>query len=158
MFDAEIYDVDLDGSNIVEELEPDDNTFVLSSNMHLSGFWATDIQAQLTKRNIDILVLAGMFVNLCVESHLRNTVENGFEVPVVEDAPAAPDEKFLEAARTNCEMIGYETAEADEIKTRLADASIYRGDRRRGRLGSRACSPADPTTSIRFGVAGVVQS
>jgi nicotinamidase-related amidase len=122
MFDARMYDVDRDGSDIVEELEPDDNTFVLSSHKHLSGFWANDIQAQLTKRGIDTIVLAGMFANLCVESHLRDAVENGYEVLVVEDATGAPGEEMLEAARTNYEMIAHETAKADEVTGRLADA------------------------------------
>jgi nicotinamidase-related amidase len=123
MFDARMYDVDRDGSDIVDELEPDENTFVLSSHKHLSGFWANDIQAQFTKRGIDTIVLAGMFANLCVESHLRDAVENGYEVLVVDDATGAPGEELLEAARTNYEMIAHETADADEVMSRLADAA-----------------------------------
>ena len=34
--------------------------------------------------------MAGMLANLCVESHLRELVEQGFEVAVVKDATAAP--------------------------------------------------------------------
>ena len=123
MFDARMYDVDEEGSNIVSELEPDDNTFVLSPHKHLSGFWANDIQAQLTKRNIDTIVLAGMYANLCVESHLRDAVENGYEVLVVTDATGALSKKMLEAAQTNYEMIAHETAETDDVTTRLSMAS-----------------------------------
>ena len=123
MFDVRMYDVDQEGSKIVSELEPDDNTFVLSPHKHLSGFWANDIQAQLTKRGIDTIVLAGMYANLCVESHLRDAVENGFEVLVVPDATGAPGPEMLDAAKTNFEIIAHETAEADEVTTRLLRAS-----------------------------------
>ena len=35
------------------------------------------------------IVFAGMAANLCVESHLRHLLEEGFEVAVVRDATAA---------------------------------------------------------------------
>lgn len=123
MFDVRMYDVDQEGSKIPSELEPDDNTFVLSPHKHLSGFWANDIQAQLTKRGIDTIVLAGMYANLCVESHMRDAVENGYKVLVVPDATGAPGTEMLNAARTNFEMIAHETAETDDVTTRLAKAS-----------------------------------
>lgn len=123
MFDTRMYDVDDEGSNIVTELEPDNNTFVLSPHKHLSGFWANDIQAQLTKRNIDTIVLAGMYANLCVESHLRDAVENGYKVLVVTDATGALSKKMLEAAKVNYEMIAHETAETDDVTARLSMAS-----------------------------------
>ena len=34
--------------------------------------------------------LGGMLANMCVESHLRELVEQGFQVAVVKDATAAP--------------------------------------------------------------------
>ena len=48
-----------------------------------------DLNLQLRKRNIDKVILAGMSANLCVESHLRDLLEQGFEVAVVKDATAA---------------------------------------------------------------------
>ncbi len=36
------------------------------------------------------MVLAGMLASMCVESHLRDLLEQGFEVLVVKDATAAP--------------------------------------------------------------------
>jgi len=45
---------------------------------------------QLRKRGVSQIVLAGMAANLCVESHLRHLLEEGFEVVVVGDATAAP--------------------------------------------------------------------
>jgi nicotinamidase-related amidase len=123
MFDVRMYDSEGKGSDIIAELEPDENTSMLSSHTHLSGFWSNDIQAQFTKRGIDTLVLAGMFANLCVESHQRDAVENGFEVLVVKDATGAPGEEMLEAAQTNYEMIAHETADADDVTARLASTT-----------------------------------
>ena len=44
---------------------------------------------QLRKRGIDRVILAGMSANLCTESHMRELLEQGFEVTVVTDATAA---------------------------------------------------------------------
>jgi nicotinamidase-related amidase len=44
---------------------------------------------QLRKRGIDRVILAGISANLCVESHLRELLEQGFEVAVIKDATAA---------------------------------------------------------------------
>ena len=54
------------------------------------GPQTNDLVLQLRKRRINKVVLAGMLANLCVESHLRELIEQGFEVAVVKDATAAP--------------------------------------------------------------------
>lgn len=54
------------------------------------GPQTNDLVQQLRKRRIDKVVLCGMLANLCVESHLRELLEQGFEVAVVKDATAAP--------------------------------------------------------------------
>ena len=145
MFGVRMFDVDGEGSDFVPELEPDENTFVLSPHKHLSGFWANDIQAQLTKRGIDTIVLAGMSANPCVESHLRDAVENGFKVLVVTDATAAAGEDALEAARTNYEFIAHETATTDAVTDRLrgdaAETKIAKDERHAERSFSAEASP-----------------
>ena len=50
---------------------------------------SNDLALQLRKRGISKVILAGMSANLCVEAHLRELTENGFEVTVVKDATAA---------------------------------------------------------------------
>ena len=122
MFDTRMFDVEGDGADFVPELEPDDNTFVLSPHKQLSGFWSNDAQIQLRQRGIDTIVLAGMSANLCVESHLRDAVENGFEVLTVTDATAAAGEEALQAALTNYGFIAHETAETDAVVERLVAA------------------------------------
>lgn len=54
------------------------------------GPQSNDLVLQLRKRHIDKVILAGMLANLCVESHLRELLEQGFEVAVVKDATAGP--------------------------------------------------------------------
>jgi nicotinamidase-related amidase len=54
------------------------------------GPQTNDLVLQLRKRRINRVILAGMLANLCVESHLRELLEQGFEVAVVKDATAAP--------------------------------------------------------------------
>jgi nicotinamidase-related amidase len=49
-----------------------------------------DLVLQLRKRKISKIILGGMLANMCVESHLRELLEQGFEVAVVKDATAAP--------------------------------------------------------------------
>lgn len=47
-----------------------------------------DTVLQLRKRGVNTVVLAGMSANLCVEAHMRELLEQGFEVIVVKDATA----------------------------------------------------------------------
>jgi nicotinamidase-related amidase len=49
-----------------------------------------DLVLQLRKRRISKVILGGMLANMCVESHLRELLEQGFEVTVAKDATAAP--------------------------------------------------------------------
>ncbi len=54
------------------------------------GPQTNDLVFQLRKRHIGKVILAGMLANLCVESHLRELLEQGFEIAVVKDATAGP--------------------------------------------------------------------
>ena len=49
-----------------------------------------DLVLRLRKRGIARVMLGGMSANMCFESHLRELIEQGFEVAVVKDATAAP--------------------------------------------------------------------
>jgi len=54
------------------------------------GPQTNDLVLQLRKRRCERVVLAGMLANMCVESHLRHLLEEGFEVAVAVDAVAGP--------------------------------------------------------------------
>lgn len=68
----------------------EDGETVVVSPHKIWGPQTNDLVVQLRKRHIDKVILAGMLANLCVESHLRELLEQGFEVAVVKDATAGP--------------------------------------------------------------------
>ena len=67
----------------------DDGETIVASPHKVYGPETNDLVLQLRKRGIDRVILAGMSANLCTESHLRELLEQGFEVAVVSDATAA---------------------------------------------------------------------
>jgi len=78
-----------------------------------------DLSLQLRKQKIDKVILAGMSGNLCVESHLRELLEDGFEVPVVADATASaivPGYDGNQAAQTNFRFIASHVYTTEELK------------------------------------------
>ena len=89
---------------------------------NLSGFHTSDIDIQLRKRGIDMIVLCGMSANLCVESHLRDAEEKGYEVLVVNDATAAAGEDAYKAALTNYGFIAHESITTDQALQRIGEA------------------------------------
>ena len=67
----------------------EDGETIITSPHKVYGPEQNDLVLQLRKQRIDQVLLAGMSANLCVESHLRELLEQGFEVAVVKDATAA---------------------------------------------------------------------
>jgi nicotinamidase-related amidase len=66
-----------------------DGKTVVTSPHKVYGPETNDLVLQLRKQGIDKIILAGMSANLCTESHMRELMEQGFEVAVVSDATAA---------------------------------------------------------------------
>ena len=79
------------GADWLEVYKPyiNDGKTIVSNPHKVYGPENNDLMLQLRKRGIDKVILAGMSANLCVESHLRELLERGFEVAVVKDATAA---------------------------------------------------------------------
>lgn len=67
----------------------EDGKTIVTNPHKVYGPETNDLVLQLRKRGIDKVILAGMSANLCTESHLRELIEQGFEVAVVKDATAA---------------------------------------------------------------------
>lgn len=100
MHDIHMFDrkgaLDLDGfegsgADWLERYKPyiEDGTTIVASPHKVYGPETNDLVLQLRKRGIDKVILAGMSANLCTESHMRELLEQGFEVVVVKDATAA---------------------------------------------------------------------
>jgi nicotinamidase-related amidase len=86
----------------------EDGKTVITSPHKIYGPEANDLVLQLRKQGITHIILAGMSANLCVESHMRELIEQGFEVAVVHDATAGANIDNLDgdaAANINFRMI-----------------------------------------------------
>ncbi len=113
------------GADWLELYKPyiQDGKTIVTSPHKVYGPENNDLVLQLRKRGIDKVILAGMSANLCVEAHMRELLEQGFEVAVVSDATAGaklPEGDGYKAARVNLRYMAnavWTTAEAvQEIK------------------------------------------
>ena len=79
------------GADWLEQYKPliNDGKTVVTNPHKVYGPETNDLVLQLRKRGIDKVILGGMSANLCTESHMRELMEQGFEVAVVSDATAA---------------------------------------------------------------------
>jgi nicotinamidase-related amidase len=79
------------GADWLDRYKPyiEDGKTVVVSPHKVYGPESNDLALQLRKRGKTKVVLVGMSANLCVEAHLRELLEQGFEVGVVKDATAA---------------------------------------------------------------------
>ena len=102
-----------------------DNKTIVTSPHKVYGPEANDLVLQLRKNRVDQVILAGMSANLCVEAHLRELLEQGFEVAVVKDATAAakvPEGDGYLAAIINFRYIANAVWTTDEAVRRMTAA------------------------------------
>ncbi|MCH8900395.1 MAG: isochorismatase family protein [Acidobacteria bacterium] len=79
------------GADFLDQYKPyiHDGETVVANPHKVYGPENNDLLLQLRKRGIDSVYLCGMSANLCTEAHLREMLEQGFEVTVIKDATAA---------------------------------------------------------------------
>ena len=113
------------GADWLDELRPylETDTTVVTNPHKVYSPASNDLSLQLRKRGFDKVVLGGMSANLCVESHLRQLLEDGFEVAVVKDATAAAQHPDLgdgyAAAVVNFGYLASEVLSTKEAVDRL---------------------------------------
>lgn len=93
-----------------------DGQTVVTSPHKVFGPETNDLVLQLRKRGISKVIIAGMSANLCTEAHMRELLEQGFEVMVVTDATAAaqlPGMDGYAAAQANFRMIANHVADTN---------------------------------------------
>lgn len=114
------------GADWLERYKPfiADGKTVVASPHKVYGPETNDLVLQLRKRGKSKCILAGMSANLCVEAHLRELLEQGFEVAVVADATAAAKHPVLgdgyETALTNFRFIAGAVLSTDEVLAAMA--------------------------------------
>jgi len=116
------------GADWLERYKPliEDGKTVVASPHKVYGPETNDLVLQLRKRGVDKVILGGMSANLCTESHLRELLEQGFEVAVVTDATAAaqtPEIDGYAAALTNFRFLANATWSAAEATSNIKAAS-----------------------------------
>lgn len=100
----------------------EDGKTIVTSPHKVYGNDSNDLSLQLRKRGIDQVILAGMSANLCTESHMRELIEQGFEVAVVRDATAAaklPEGDGYLAALTNFRYIANALWTTSDVEAKL---------------------------------------
>lgn len=109
------------GADWLERYKPyiEDGKTIVASPHKVYGPENNDLALQLRKRGINKVILAGMSANLCVEAHLRELLEQGFQVAVVKDATAGARHPELgdgyKAALVNFGYIANAVMSTDEV-------------------------------------------
>ncbi len=104
----------------------DDGETVVTSPHKVYGPEQNDLNLQLRKRGIDRVILAGMSANLCVQAHLYELLEQGYEVAVVRDATAGakvPEGDGYLAALINFRFVASAVWWTDEAVTAIQAAA-----------------------------------
>ena len=113
------------GADWLEIYKPyiEDGKTIIASPHKVYGPESNDLALQLRKRGKSKVVLAGMSANLCVEAHLRDLIEQGFDVAVVSDATAGAKHPELgdgyASAITNFGFLAGAVMSTDEVTGQL---------------------------------------
>ncbi|MFO1055551.1 MAG: cysteine hydrolase [Dongiaceae bacterium] len=113
------------GADWLERFKPyiEDGRTVVVSPHKVWGPQTNDLVLQLAKRRISKIILGGMLANMCVESHLRELLERGFEVAMARDATAGPRHPEwgdgYQAAMVNYRFLAHAVLSTDEIVARM---------------------------------------
>lgn len=116
------------GADFMPEYKADimDGKTIIASPHKIYGPEANDLSLQLRKAGVDRIILAGMSANLCVQAHLHELLELGYEVAVVRDATAAaklPEGDGYLAAIINFRYIANALWTTDEAVARITGAT-----------------------------------
>jgi len=113
------------GADWLDRFKPyiEDGKTVVVSPHKVWGPQTNDLVLQLRKRGISKIILGGMLANICVESHLREFLEQGFEVAIVKDATAGPRHPVwgdgYQAAMINYQFLAHAVLSTDEAVDRM---------------------------------------
>jgi nicotinamidase-related amidase len=122
------------GADWLDEFKPyiDDGTTIVASPHKVWSPETNDLILQLRKRGISKVILCGMLANICVESHLRDLLENGFEVTVVRDATAGPRHPTwgdgYQAALINYAFLAHAVVSTEEMVRAMTGATGGRNE------------------------------
>ncbi len=128
MFDRksalDVTDFDKSGADWMPQYKKyiNDGETVVCSPHKVYGPAQNDLNLQMRKQGIDKVILAGMSANLCVQAHLYEMLELGYEVAVVRDATAGakvPEGDGYLAALVNFRMVANGVWWTDDAVNRM---------------------------------------
>jgi biuret amidohydrolase len=111
------------GGDIHPQLVPTDKTALATPRTGMMAFGVTDIDQLLRARGAKTLVMAGMVLNLCLESNVRAAVDHGYEVVVVSDATATISDEAHEATLASLGFIAQRILTTEEVLAELTQAA-----------------------------------
>ncbi len=103
-----------------------DGKTIIASPHKVYGPQVNDLDLQLRKNGVSKVILGGMSANLCVQAHLYDLLERGYEVAVVRDATAGaklPEGDGYLAALINFRYVANALWDTDEAVARIQAAS-----------------------------------
>jgi nicotinamidase-related amidase len=117
------------GADFLDEFKKyiSQENIILCNPHKIYGCQTTDLNLQLRKYKIQKVLMAGMSTNLCLESHTRQLLEEGFEVAVIADASASaklPGLDTFQAALMNLRMITSHIFTTEEFEEALKLAKM----------------------------------
>jgi len=113
------------GADWLDRFKPyiNDGKTISCSPHKVFGPQTNDLVLQLRKRGVGKVLLGGMIANMCVESHLRQLLEQGFEVALITDATAGPRHPEwgdgYEAAMINYRFLAHSVLSTAELVDRM---------------------------------------
>jgi biuret amidohydrolase len=96
------------------------------TSRHVSYAPTSDLVLLLRRRKIEKVIMAGPVANLCLEDHMRNLIQNGFEVIMVRDAVAAAANEEgagYDAAMINWRFMANAVWTTEETVRRMTEAA-----------------------------------
>ena len=115
------------GADFPDRFKPyiHDGGTVITSPHKVYGSSTNDMILQLRKRRIEKVILAGAAGNICVESHFRDLLEQGFEVAMVRDAIGGTSNEEgdgVQAALVNYRFLAHALWTTREAVEKIASA------------------------------------
>jgi len=115
------------GADFPERFKPHlkDGDVIVTSPHKAYSASSNDLLLQLHRRRIEQVLLAGPVGNLCVEAHMRDLIEHGFEIAMVRDATAgAVNEEGdgYAAALVNWRFMAHALWSTDDVMDELTEA------------------------------------
>ncbi|MGY6126916.1 isochorismatase family cysteine hydrolase [Paraburkholderia caledonica] len=96
------------------------------TSRHVSYAPTSDLALLLRRRKIEKVIMAGPVANLCLEDHMRNLIQHGFEVIMVRDAVAAASNEEgagYDAAMINWRFMANAVWTTEETVRRMVEAA-----------------------------------